>query len=195
MVMMFDNIPKISSLLAGATVVFALGFVLLFPQWLRRAAFPPNAPKEVTEGSLFTGRLKFFSDRHKFYFQCKALSRSGNFSQYLGNHQVVGLSGLDGRRTFYEAKEMDVEEGYNLFFVTNPSLRGPAKLPINIPSYRFQTDLIRAMRTENLKKRLPFMLRSTAASINRLIDHAVPVRVIDPFEELDLAGDSNNAVV
>jgi sterol 14-demethylase len=57
------------------------------------------------------GALDFFSRRANFMRERRAASQSGNYSFYFGRHRIVGLSGDDGRRTFFDTKELSASAG------------------------------------------------------------------------------------
>jgi len=77
----------------------------------RRPALPKSAPKLLREGYPILGMLRFFSDREGFCHDGARASRSGNFSFYFGKHHIIGVSGLDGRKTFFESKDLNMSEG------------------------------------------------------------------------------------
>lgn len=76
-----------------------------------RPSFPKNAPKLLKEGYPIVGALRFFSDRRNFARHGTSATKTGNFSFYFGKYQIVGLSGLNGRKTFFDSKDMSMAEG------------------------------------------------------------------------------------
>lgn len=79
-----------------------------------RPSLPHTAPPFVREGYILA-ILRFFSDRRGFYLDGAAASWSGHFSFFFGKHHVVGVSGLEGRKIFYESKDLDMSEGWVCF--------------------------------------------------------------------------------
>lgn len=87
-----------------------LGIALLLYS-TRQAPFPRFAPSLVSENLPIVGAIRFFVSRATFLKDGASASKTGNFSFYVGKHQVVGLSGLEGRKTFYESKELSSHQG------------------------------------------------------------------------------------
>lgn len=78
---------------------------------LDRPPFPPNAPLLV-ESLPVIGALRFFSDRNLFLREVAARSPSRQASFYFGKFRIVALSGEDGRKAFFESRELDFNAGY-----------------------------------------------------------------------------------
>jgi len=78
--------------------------------WLSRPPFPLKAPP-LFDAYPIVGALRFFSDRKAFLEEVRDKSKSGQASFYYGKFRIVGLSGEDGRRTFFDSKDMDMEGG------------------------------------------------------------------------------------
>lgn len=78
-------------------------------QW--QPSFPKAAPKQIKEGYPLLGALRLFTRRADFYNDALNHSSSGNFSFYYGKHQLVGLSGVEGRKTFFDSKDLNMSEG------------------------------------------------------------------------------------
>ncbi len=93
------------------SVLLLAGLVTLLTSLAWRPAFPKSAPKLLREGYPILGVLRFFSDRRNLFIDGAASAKSGNFSFYFGKLRVVGVSGLDGRKTFFESKALDFTEG------------------------------------------------------------------------------------
>lgn len=94
-----------------ALLLLLCGFSALFCQFIRQPSFPDGAPRPLKEGYPTLGALRFFSDRYNMYFDGISSSRTGSFSFYFGKHQIVGISGLEGRKVFFQSKEMDLSQG------------------------------------------------------------------------------------
>lgn len=91
-------------------LVSTLGFLIAQMTW--RPSFPNTAPKLLTRDSWpVVGVWKFFSDRSNFVQDATTKTKTGNFSFYFGKHQIVGMSGLEGRKTFFESKQLNMAEG------------------------------------------------------------------------------------
>lgn len=78
-------------------------------QW--QPSFPKNAPKQIKEGYPLLGALRLFTSRGDFYKDALTRSDTGNFSVHFGKHQLVGMSGVEGRKTFFDSKDLNMSEG------------------------------------------------------------------------------------
>lgn len=90
-----------------AFLISSLG-VLVKTVW--QPAFPRGSPK-VFKGWPILGALGLFKNRWQFLHECIKQSPTGNFSTYIGKHQVLMLSGVESRKFFYESKELDLSAG------------------------------------------------------------------------------------
>lgn len=86
-------------------------FIALLLYSTRRAPFPDSSPSLLTGNLPVIGAFQFFVSRATFLKDGAANSKTGNFSFYVGKHQVVGLSGLEGRKVFYDSKELSSHQG------------------------------------------------------------------------------------
>ena len=91
-------------------ILSILVFVLVQLSW--RPRFPKSAPMLVRENFPILGALRFFTARWDFYRHGISQSKTGNFSFYVGNNAIVGLSGDKGRKLFFESKALGFTEGY-----------------------------------------------------------------------------------
>jgi len=96
---------------ATVWILLLTSVAYLVAQLTWRPSFPKNAPKLLKEGYPVLGAIRFFSDRRNFANHGTSATGSGNFSFYFGKHQIVGVSGLSGRKTFFESKELSMSEG------------------------------------------------------------------------------------
>lgn len=85
-------------------LAYAVGFLAYRP------SFPRNAPK-LFKGYPVLGVPRFFTDRGNFLTEGRRLAGSGNWSFYFGKMRIVGLSGEDGRRLFFESRDLDFTKG------------------------------------------------------------------------------------
>lgn len=95
----------------SAWVLTTTLFIALLLYSTRKEPFPNSAPSLLSENLPVVGAFRFFTSRATFLKDGAANSKTGNFSFYVGKHQVVGLSGLEGRRVFYESKELSSHQG------------------------------------------------------------------------------------
>ena len=78
---------------------------------LSRPPLPSKAPP-VFESLPVVGALRFSSNRNAFLRDIARRSPSGLASFYFGKLRVVALSGEEGRKTFFESRELDFNAGY-----------------------------------------------------------------------------------
>lgn len=76
-----------------------------------RPPLPPNAPKQLRESYPILGSLRFFTARWDFFRDAVKSSPTGNFSFFIGKHSVVGLSGPESRKVFFENSGLGFAEG------------------------------------------------------------------------------------
>ncbi|CAJ2511398.1 Uu.00g070230.m01.CDS01 [Anthostomella pinea] len=80
----------------------------VFFQVFRRSTLPSNAPKWFKNGDWpVMGTLRFYKTRGDWFIDALRSSPTGNFSFYVGKKQVVGLSGPEGRKTFFESRDLN----------------------------------------------------------------------------------------
>lgn len=92
-------------LTAAATIVY---------QVFWRPALPKNAPKWYKKGDWpIVGALEFYYGRRSDFMR-EALrdSKTGNFSFYIGKKQLIGISGAEGRKLFFESKDLNFPQAY-----------------------------------------------------------------------------------
>ncbi|RAL03320.1 uncharacterized protein BO80DRAFT_442994 [Aspergillus ibericus CBS 121593] len=142
--------------------------------------FPANAPKFIS-GSPLVGAIRLFSDRRGFCHGSKAASPTGNYSYYLGRNRVVGLSGPQGRKTFFEHKDLSLDQGVELFVaVTNVFEQGDDPSLDTHVSYFRSTVRTALQRSQSLELVPAAIEACTTASLNRMLAKGL----IDPFQEL-----------
>jgi hypothetical protein len=101
-------------------------------------------------------------------------SKTGNFSFWLGKRHVIGISGPAARRLFYDHPNMELVSGATLVPF------GPHFMPPVHPIFRdgyhtrrnssfFLRRLAAMLKTEQLEKHLPDLLRDTRGDITALL--------------------------
>lgn len=81
--------------------------------YLRPAlATPKGAPPLLKEDWPIVGTFRFFTARWDFFKEAIANSDTGHFSFHVGNKHAIGLSGDDGRKAFFESKDLDFAAGF-----------------------------------------------------------------------------------
>ncbi|KAL1302876.1 hypothetical protein AAFC00_003204 [Neodothiora populina] len=107
------------SVLTVLSVFFGLcaAYLYLRPAFVR----PKGAPPLLKEDWPIIGTLRFFTGRWDFFQEAIAASNTGSFSFHVGSKHVVGVSGDEARKTFFEAKDLDFLEGYANLLAGSPS--------------------------------------------------------------------------
>ncbi|GLB08457.1 hypothetical protein AtubIFM57258_004346 [Aspergillus tubingensis] len=161
---------------------FALACLIKLLRALWKRPFPTNAPKLVS-GYPVVGALQFFFAQKEFCRSSKANSPTGNYSYYLGQHQVIGLCGTQGRKTFFESRDLDLGQGASLLVPFANVVEDPQDPSIDTHSshlhYIFRT---RLLRTQSLQFIPAAIETCTTATLNRIADKGL----IDPFQEMTL---------
>ncbi|GAB1196492.1 hypothetical protein APSETT444_005763 [Aspergillus pseudonomiae] len=162
------------------------GLCVLFLQFNRQTPFPDEAPRPLAEGYPILGVLRFFSDRYSMYFDGISLSKTGNFSFYFGKHQIVGISGLEARKVFFQSKAMNLSQGYTLLLATTPSFEAsprPADEALHSSQW-FRNTLAGMMSKENLVANLPRIVNDINTNFKNATDPNTHTGIIDIFDEI-----------
>ncbi|PWY68807.1 cytochrome P450 [Aspergillus eucalypticola CBS 122712] len=161
---------------------FALACLIKLLRALWKRPFPTNAPKLVS-GYPVVGALQFFFTQNEFCRSSKANSPTGNYSYYLGQHQVIGLCGTQGRKTFFESRDLDLGQGASLLVPFVNLVENPQDPSVDTHlshlHYIFRT---RLLRTQSLQFIPAAIEMCTTATLNRITDKGL----IDPFQEMTL---------
>ncbi|KAK1148576.1 hypothetical protein N8T08_009583 [Aspergillus melleus] len=174
---MFDTVPQ--ALVLG---VYLLIFACLvrFITLLSKRPFPVNAPK-FAPGYPVVGALRFFFNRERFCYDSRTASPTGNYSYYLGRHRVVGLSGPQGRKTFFESRDLDLDQGVNLFVAFGSAVERASDRTTETHDSYLRTSLRTAfLRTESLAFMPAAIHACTSSTWNRIAAQSL----IDPFREM-----------
>ncbi|SMR43777.1 unnamed protein product [Zymoseptoria tritici ST99CH_3D1] len=139
----------------------------------------------------FVGMIRFFTDRQSFVLDNIAASHTGNFRFNIGRHNVVCLAGIDGRKAFFEHKNLDPEAGYAVLFNSAPPQ--PAKYVASRTGAKssefmgwFLLKIARFVHKDYLNEVLPKLLVDGRNQFERRIsikDDAT-YDTIDPFDQV-----------
>ncbi|KAI1126849.1 cytochrome P450 6A1 [Nemania abortiva] len=152
-----------------------------------RPALPKNAPKWYRKGDWpIVGALAFYYGRRAdFVREALQASKTGNFSFYIGKKQLIGVSGAEGRKLFFESKDLNFPQAFAELLTGQP--QAPSHGEEDNFSQVFQKALIPLMKKENFLKNLDLLTGDTRAALEALAA-APPARadaewkVTDPFE-------------
>ena len=100
-----QNWPTTAVVLAATTLLY-YGFTSLFG----RPSWPSRAPK-LFDSYPIVGATRFFSRRGDFLVDSIRANPSGQSAFYVGQKQVVSLSGPDGRKLFFDSKDLSLSAG------------------------------------------------------------------------------------
>jgi sterol 14-demethylase len=93
-----------------------LSLFLIYHQLSPKYKFPAKAPPLTkVSGVPILGALQFFSQRWDFWRHSRD-EAGGSFTFFAGKYPVVALNGAEGRKLFFESKELDIQAGYVRFF-------------------------------------------------------------------------------
>ncbi|RYO88763.1 hypothetical protein DL766_005187 [Monosporascus sp. MC13-8B] len=160
---------------ASVWVLLLTGLATLAVQVFWRPALPKNAPKWWKGGDWpVLGALRFYSQRADFYREAISHSPSGNFSFYMGKKHLIGLSGPEARRTFYDSRELSLNEGFAELSTGQP----PADSTTDNFSAFFNRHLVAMLKKENFVKNLDLMAGDTRKACEALA--AAPPSKADP---------------
>ncbi|KAI0193553.1 cytochrome P450 6A1 [Xylaria flabelliformis] len=172
---------------ATVWVLLVTTAVTLLFQVFWRPALPKNAPKWYKKGDWpILGALEFYYGRRADFMK-DALrdSKTGNFSFYIGKKQLIGVSGEEGRKLFFESKDLNFPQAFAELLTGQP--QAPTADNQDGFSQTFQKALIPLMKKENFLKNLDGLTGDTRAACDELA--AAPPskadpdwRVTDPFE-------------
>jgi sterol 14-demethylase len=112
------------------------------------------------------GDLGFFRERWDWWQRSVAQSTTGSFLYHIGQYTVVGVSGQEGRKFFFESKDLGFSEGYAVLFGQAPDYTGPEGEEGF--SKWFSTRLVEMVKQPNLVKILPEILQDARRTIDTI---------------------------
>ncbi|KAI1296336.1 cytochrome P450 6A1 [Xylaria venustula] len=153
----------------------------------RRPSLPANAPKWYKKGDWpIVGALEFYYGRRAdFVREALQASKTGNFSFYIGKKQLIGISGPEGRKIFFESKDLNFPQAFAELLTGQPA--APKEGSQDGFAQEFTKALIPLMKKENFIKNLDLLTGDTRTACEALAA-AAPSKadpdwqVTDPFE-------------
>lgn len=174
------------------TIAIAVGSIAilcsLFFYLFARPTLPKNAPAFTTETWPIVGSLQFFTQRWDFVQRAAAHSNTGNFSFYAGQYPIIGLSGQESRKIFFESRALGFAEGYGALLGGSPKVK-EGNNPMaedrgNDGSFSayFSKRLVNMLKGNQLKNGLPQLLQDARTSLDKLA--ADKSGLTDPFDSI-----------
>ena len=158
-----------NSLLSVAFLSIAI-LATAFLYAIRRPSLPKNAPPLATEAWPIIGSMQFFTQRWEFFQRQMAHSPTGNFSFYAGDKPVIGMSGDEPRRIFFDSKQLGFVEGYGALLGGSPTVNKQQNNPLSEPESSsdgfgnyFSKRLIAMLKGPVLAQGLPQLLEDVRA--------------------------------
>ncbi|KAF2218975.1 cytochrome P450 [Elsinoe ampelina] len=149
-----------------------------------RSSLSKFAPPRINEETPIFGALRFFSARADFCKDNSKASKTGNYSFYVGPYLVVGLSGSEGRKAFYDSKELSLFEGYAALLTATPGVN-ISENGVKFDSW-FARKITKTMKKDNLVRSLRHLVSDTEQALKRsLACNDGTVGYLDPFVEMN----------
>jgi hypothetical protein len=157
----------------------------------QRPSLPKNAPPLVNEAWPIIGSMQFFTHRWEFFQRQIAHSPTGNFSFYAGDKPVIGLSGDEARRVFFEHKQLGASAGYAALLGGSPNVEQKTQNPLaetEVEEHKdpffnyFAKRLHTAIKGPRFVKGLTQLLEDTRSTFRGLA--AQEMKTTDPFDSI-----------
>lgn len=175
-------VVKSPTLLLLFTLALAFIFVIFHTLFIRR--LPSNAPPAAHDDYPVTGPWGFWTRRWDWYRSHRDQSKTGNFSFHAGPNTIVALTGEEGRKLFFESRELGFAEGYAVLFGVAPSTDqyDDGKGAEEDPSNHFNRRLAYLLKNEQFRKKLPTLASDTQEAIDAIAKD--PSGRTNPFESI-----------
>jgi len=177
-----DSLTFTLAVLIGSIAVLGSACFYLFS----RPPFPKNAPAHTSETWPVLGALPFFTERWTFFQRAIAHSQTGNFSFYAGQWPVVGVSGQESRKVFFEHRGLGFAEGYAALLGGQPQVKesgdpsqGDNGGDSGFSNY-FNKRLINMLKGPQLRQNLPQLLKDARSNLDALGSEGLT----DPFDSI-----------
>jgi len=101
----------------AALITVTVGILSVF---LKDSSVPDQAPKLISGLWPILGHRGFFNARWDFHHNMGKASQNGNWSYFVGNKPVVGMSGDASRKVFFTSTKLHLGAGYTGLFAGSP---------------------------------------------------------------------------
>ncbi|KAF3011131.1 hypothetical protein E8E13_011429 [Curvularia kusanoi] len=170
------------SLLLLSSAALVLVFVAIHTLFIRR--LPTNAPPVARDNYPVTGPWGFWTRRWDWYRLRRDQSSTGNFSFHAGPNPIVALTGEEGRKLFFESRELGFAEGYAVLFGVAPTTQtyDDGKGADEDVSNHFSRRLAYLLKNEQFRKKMPTLMSDTQEAIEAIMND--PSGRTNPFESV-----------
>lgn len=138
-----------------------------------------NIPPQARNVFPVIGAHKFFVKRWDWFEQEIARSKHGIFSFFAGDKLVIGMSGEEARKIFFESKDLNLGEGYAALLGGTPpakksanpekkNSRGQTRVFDDTLDVYFRKSLAHLVKSDLLVKRLPSLTMDICNAIDEL---------------------------
>ncbi|MBE7181773.1 MAG: hypothetical protein INR71_11310, partial [Terriglobus roseus] len=148
----------------------------------------PKAPPMIPSGNFpIVGALDFFRRRTDFFREHIRASAAGFFSFTVGKYHIVGISGAETRKKYFENRELSLNDGYAIMFSGPPTKSSKKKtsagdgVDSNFSAW-FSKRLLAMLKKENLDKVLEVLCGDTKDRLQDLVRQGS--NMTDPFESV-----------
>ncbi|KAJ8112688.1 hypothetical protein OPT61_g4995 [Boeremia exigua] len=165
-------------LLTSSTLV--LIFITVHTLFIRR--IPANAPRAASDNYPVTGPWGFWTERWDWYRRRRDQSNTGNFSFHAGPNTIVALTGEEGRRLFFESRELGFTEGYAVLFGLSPVTENYEKRAEEDVTNHFSRRLTVLLKNEQFRRKLSTLTSDTQEAIEAIKNN--PSGRTNPFDSV-----------
>lgn len=108
-----DSAGAASSVLALLPYVLISSAIFVISYWslFRRKSFDGKAPPVTKSDWPIVGDLGFWTARRDFWVAALQQATSQNFSFHIGKHRIVGTNSDEGRKLYFDSKDLSFGEG------------------------------------------------------------------------------------
>lgn len=159
-----------------------LVFIIIHTLFIRR--LPANAPLAARDDYPITGPWGFWTRRWDWYRRQRDQSKTGNFSFHAGPNTIVALTGEEGRKLFFESRELGFAEGYAVLFGVAPSTEkyDDGKGAEEDLSNHFSRRLAYLLKNEQFRRKLKTLKSDVQDAIEAIKND--PSGRTNPFESI-----------
>jgi cytochrome P450 len=186
MEMVMERLRDPQSWPASVWVLLLTGAVTTFFQVFYRPSLHKKAPSWWKSNDWpIVGAVKFYTARNDYFREAMAHSATGDFSFMVGKKHIVGMSSPEGRKTFFDSRQLNFTEGFAELLTGQPATPpSGADFPVF-----FGKTLLAMLKKDNFVKNLDLLTGDTRRACEELAS-APPAkvdptwRVTNPFDSL-----------